>query len=120
MYGGGSSLQTVGVVLAGIGVADLVAAYGLWSLKPWGWTAGMGVLGLGVLTSLYTMAQTGSGGLLGLLVYGSLFWYLSTKQSLFRELTVDQGATSGNTASRQQHYTNQNAGRTSGNGRTEQ
>ena len=119
-YGVGSSLQTLGLALAGVGLVELLAAYGLWTVQPWGWKVSAGVLALGTVFSLYAASQAGSGGLFGLLVHGGLLGYLYTKRPLFRQLVAENGATSGRAVSPQKHYTHQNAGGTSGNGRTNQ
>lgn len=118
-YGVESSLQTLGLVLAGVGLAELLAAYGLWTLQPWGWKASAGALALGALLSLYAASQAGSSGLFGVLVHGGLLGYLYTKRSLFRKLTAGRGTGFGSTASRHHNYTNQNTSRSSSNGRTD-
>jgi hypothetical protein len=85
--GGSSAIALVGVLMMAMGGGYLLAAYGTWTLKPWGWTLAVGVLGAGALSSLLVLTGSASGvGLVGLLANGGLCWYLSANRSLYRRL----------------------------------
>jgi hypothetical protein len=86
--GGSSAIAAVGVLMVAFGGGYLLAAYGTWRLKPWGWTLAVGMLGAGALSSLLVLTGSASGvGLVGLLVNGGLCWYLYANRSLYRRLT---------------------------------
>jgi len=85
--GGSWAIAAVGVLMVAFGVGYLLAAYGTWRLKPWGWTLAVGLLGAGALSSLLVLTGSGSGvGLVGLLANGGLCWYLYANRSLYRRL----------------------------------
>src|SRR5512136_930619 len=46
----GAGLAGSGIWSLVIGVADLVLAWGLWTLKPWAWMGALGLLGFGALS----------------------------------------------------------------------
>lgn len=81
----GSAMGLAGLLTLVFGGAELVAAFGLWTRRAWGWTAGMGVAGCGLLTSLLLLADpfTSTVGLLGLLYSGGVGWYIYGKRWLF-------------------------------------
>lgn len=83
----GNSMGTTALVVLAFGVGELVAAVGLWTRKPWGWTAGMAVCGAGILTSvLLLMNSVTSGvGLMGLVLNAGLGWYIYNQRWVFRD-----------------------------------
>lgn len=82
----GGSLGLAGLLVLVFGAGDLVAAVGLWTRKSWGWTAGLGVAGCGLLTSLLLLTDpfTGTVGMLGLLYSAGVGWYVHGKRWLYR------------------------------------
>jgi len=83
--GGSSAIAGVGVLTTAIGVGYVLAAYGTWTLKPWGWTLAIGLLATGSLSSLLVLTSGAPGpGLLGLVVNGGLCWYLYESVRAFR------------------------------------
>ena len=87
-YGAQSAGGTMGLValLAFVfGAGELAAAFGLWTRKSWGWTAGMGVAACGLLTSLFMLTNplTSGFGLLGVLYNVGLGWYVYGHRWLF-------------------------------------
>jgi len=85
--GAGRSLDTLGLAVLAFGVGELLAAAGLWTRASWGWTAGMGVSGGGILTSAVLLADpfTSTVGLIGLLLNAGIGWYIYHRRWVFRE-----------------------------------
>jgi hypothetical protein len=44
----GGPLALIGLAALVVGIAELVSAYGLWTLRPWAWLLGIGVQAAGV------------------------------------------------------------------------
>lgn len=82
----GTAIQFVGLVAGGLGGAHLLAAYGLWKITPWGRQGAIVLAVVNGLVSLATLLGGGSAGLLGLLLYGAITWYLHRSEALYRRL----------------------------------
>lgn len=67
----------VAFVLLFIAAALLAIVYGLWTLRPWGWTAGMFLFGLDLL---YGFVQF---NVLSIVISLALLWYLFSKRDLY-------------------------------------
>ena len=87
-YGGpaSSSLTVVGLLLAGFGVGQIGAAYGLWTLTPWGRQVGLYLAAGSLLWSVIVLTAGGSAGPLGLILYGWMTWYLYTNEGMYERL----------------------------------
>lgn len=86
--GGGSAITLAGLFSAGLGVGYLAAAYGTWTLRPWGWKLAVTLFGLGALSSAVLVTGDVDGpGLFGLLLNGGLGWYLYANRPLYRRLS---------------------------------
>jgi hypothetical protein len=84
--GFGNALQIVGLVAGVLGGGHLLAAYGLWTITPWGRRLAL-LLAVGtLLLSLLTLLNGGSAGVLGVLLYGGTSWYLYTSEQQYRHL----------------------------------
>lgn len=85
--GGSPAVAGAGVLVVAIGVGYFTAAHGTWTLKPWGWTLAIGLLGTGALSSLLVLTSSASSaGLAGLVVNGGLCWYLYSNRRLYQRL----------------------------------
>lgn len=85
----GGAMLLIGLVLLGIGVGAFVAAYGLWTFRPWGWTAAGAFFGVGAAMSILLALTAGSVGGLVMAVAWNLgpFWYLWTVQERYGSLS---------------------------------
>lgn len=83
---GGGSVETVGLIVAALGVGEIAGAVGLWRRASWGWTAAVAVASAGVLTNLYLLSTAvGSGaGLVGVLVNAGIGWYVYDQRWRFQ------------------------------------
>jgi hypothetical protein len=70
-----------GWLILGGGVLWLLAAVGLWSLRPWAWMLGMFVAGFAVFEAfMYMLAYPGSGVGLGMMIIpGIILLYLNSR-----------------------------------------
>lgn len=85
--GGSSAITLVGLLSAALGAGYLAAAYGTWTLRPWGWKLAVTLFGIGTLSSFVLLTGDLAGpGLFGLLLNGGLGWYLYSNRSLYRRL----------------------------------
>lgn len=67
----------IGLAFLGFFVAYLAVLYGLWTLKPWGWTWGMILFVVDLLIDLF------AGDLVGVLISILLLVYLWSKRSYY-------------------------------------
>ena len=79
----GGALGLVGLLAVVFGAGELVTAFGLWTRKSWGWTAGMAVAGCGVLTSFLLLTGSALPGIVGMGYNVGIGWYLYGKRWLF-------------------------------------
>jgi len=73
----------VGVLMVGIGVLNLVLAYGLWALKAWAWPLAVGVWAATIVLSiLQFMNNTGLlvSMALSVVIAAAILYYLFTPQ----------------------------------------
>lgn len=70
-----------GLIGLAYSVLSLILAYGFWNLKPWAWTLGVGVEGLGIVYAVLTFVNGGSGSnivslLISVGIAAFILWYL--------------------------------------------
>jgi hypothetical protein len=68
-----------GLIVLAYSVLSLVLAYGFWTLKPWGWTLGVGVQGLGIVQAVLQFANNTSqiaSLVIGVGIAAFILWYL--------------------------------------------
>ncbi|WP_336328694.1 hypothetical protein [Halovenus sp. HT40] len=82
----GSSLTVVGLVLAGFGVGNLAAGYGTWTFTSWGRRLGLYIAVGAALGSASMLLMGGPAGPVGLLVHGTVAWYLYTNDQQYSRL----------------------------------
>jgi uncharacterized membrane protein (DUF2068 family) len=66
----------IGVVLLALGIAYLAMAYGVWYGKRWAWTITLILSAIGLLLSVREIAGGNIGGILGIIIYGTVIYYL--------------------------------------------
>lgn len=74
----GPILLFAGIVAIVSGVIGLIAGYGLFALKGWGWTLAIVFAVLNIIRSLLGMFQGGSvpGAIVGIVISGLIIYYL--------------------------------------------
>jgi uncharacterized membrane protein (DUF2068 family) len=62
------------------GVIGLIAGYGLFTLKPWGWTLAIVFAVLNIVHNLLSLFQGGNipGSIIGIVISGLIIYYLNT------------------------------------------
>lgn len=80
--GGGPAILLLGFVLAGLGIAGLAVALGLWRRRRWAWMAALVLEGISVVQILLVVASSGVEGAVGLglvsvVVAPLVFFYLT-------------------------------------------
>ena len=71
-----------GLCLIGTSAGDLAVAWGLWQLRPWGWTAGVSVVTAQIALAMWAMLGGLIGaGLISLVVNGIVLWYLDKPET---------------------------------------
>jgi len=80
-------VETLGLLVLGVGLGQIAAGVGLWARKSWGWTATMGVTALGALSGLVLLSNgfTSSVGAVSLLYNGAVGWYVYQHRWRFRD-----------------------------------
>ena len=66
----------IGVVFAASSILALVAVYGLWTLRAWGWALVLLLYAVSVVAQLYAFARGGSASLIGIAVGTMILLYL--------------------------------------------
>ncbi len=74
-YGGAAT--ELGLLFAGLAVGYLVVLYGLWVLKPWGWTLGMIIFSFDLLIDLVRFDGV------GIIISVILIAYLWSKRAYY-------------------------------------
>jgi len=75
----GSGIAFYGLCVLAASVGDLAVAWGLWQLRPWGWTSGVSVVTAQIGLAMWAMLGGLIGaGLVSLIVNGIVLWYLDT------------------------------------------
>jgi hypothetical protein len=75
----GGMVTLVGVILLVVAFLLLALAYGLWLMRPWAWTLGVGLETANVILALARLAggrETIAGALLTLMIGGTILYYL--------------------------------------------
>ena len=66
-----------GIITVGLGVLDLVFAYGAWGLKPWAWMLGIALEAVGIVVNLLEFrSATASSTLISVVIAGAIIYYL--------------------------------------------
>ena len=79
----GGLFAVIGIVILVVGIAYIVAGYGLWRLRPWAWLV---ALVLSIVSLVFTILGIVGGGGLGasqivsLAVAGVIIYYLNTPE----------------------------------------
>jgi len=71
---------TLGAVILGIGVLDLVAAYGAWNLKKWAVNLLIGISAVSILLNVVTFT---SGSILSLVISAVIIYFVWTNKDAF-------------------------------------
>lgn len=74
----------LGPVIILLGLANFPMIYGLWTVKPWGWTLAMALYAVNILTGLLQLTITGARGIIGLALSVIIIWYIYTKRDLYQ------------------------------------
>jgi len=85
----GTAMETIGLVVMLLGLGQVVAAVGLWSRESWGWTATMGVTGVGTLSGLWFLMNgfTSTLGVIVLLSNAAVGWYVYKQRWRYRDVS---------------------------------
>ncbi|HEY1168684.1 MAG TPA: hypothetical protein VGE81_06915 [Candidatus Limnocylindrales bacterium] len=71
--------RLIALVLLGVGLSELVLAYGAWMLRPWAWTVGVV---LEVIVIVLAVLQLGRleflRHIITIVIAGATLWYLAT------------------------------------------
>lgn len=71
-----------GIIFLALGIAEIVLAYGMWTLKPWAWTLGIGLavvsLALVVVQAVLNgnIVQSLTGSIVSIVIWAVVLWYL--------------------------------------------
>jgi len=75
-----------GIIALALGAAEIAEAYGLWTLKPWAWTLG---IGLAIVSLAFIVLQAVLSGnivdtlvssIISIVIWGVVLWYLMQPQ----------------------------------------
>jgi hypothetical protein len=72
-----------GILLLALAIVEIAFGIGAWTLKPWAWTLGLIVVGVGIifaLVDLVAFRQGFFGVLIRLVIYGVIAYYLMTPE----------------------------------------
>jgi hypothetical protein len=79
-FEGGIALY--GLCVIGTSAGDLAVAWGVWQLRPWGWTGGVSVVTAQIVLAMWAMLGGLIGaGLVSLAVNGVVLWYLDRPET---------------------------------------
>jgi hypothetical protein len=73
-----------GIALVALGVAEVVLSYGLWTLKPWGWTLGVALAAIALALIVVQAVVSGNivnslvGSIISIVVWLIVLYYLFT------------------------------------------
>jgi uncharacterized membrane protein HdeD (DUF308 family) len=66
----------IGIVFIAIGIANLVMGYGLWKGKGWAWTITLILSGIGIISSLVSIAERHAEAIVNFIIYAIIIYYL--------------------------------------------
>jgi uncharacterized membrane protein (DUF2068 family) len=66
------------VLLFVTGIADLVFAYGAWTLRPWGWKVGLIGAGLMIVSALIRIVDNPTSAVISIAISVAIVYYLNT------------------------------------------
>ncbi len=72
-----------GILLLAFAVIEIAFGIGSWTLKPWAWTLGLIVVGVGIIFAIVDLVAFRSGFfgvLIRLVIYGAIAYYLMTPE----------------------------------------
>ena|ERR1044071_4755281 len=74
----GGMAMILGLVTLVLSVLEIAFAYGAWTLKPWGWTLGIVVAVISLVSSLLVVVMGGSitGQIISIVIAGVILYYL--------------------------------------------
>jgi hypothetical protein len=72
----GGLAALVGALALGVGVLNLVFAWGAWGLKPWAWTLGIGIEAVVIVLGLFNLIQGDTGSIVSIAIAGLITYYL--------------------------------------------
>jgi hypothetical protein len=74
----GGLITIIGLAAIIVGVAQIVSAYGFWTLKPWGWMVGVGIAVANIVIAvLWYLAGSGiSNQILSVVISAVILYYL--------------------------------------------
>jgi hypothetical protein len=75
----GSVLLT-GLILLVLSVAYLAFAYGAWTLKPWGWTLGIGLAAISAVVAVLQLIGGDLSSIISIAISAVIIYYLMTPQ----------------------------------------
>lgn len=84
--GVGAAVQLVGLLAGTLGAGHLLAAYGLWTVTPWGRRLALWLSVGNALLGVVVLLGGGSAGLFGVVLYGAMSWYLHGLAAAYRRL----------------------------------
>ena len=73
-----------GIIAIVLGVAEIVLAYGLWTLKPWAWTLGIGLAIISLALIVVQAVLSGNivnsliGSIISIVIWAIVLYYLFT------------------------------------------
>ena len=78
--GYGSLYSLIGIGILAISVAELIFAFGAWSLRPWAWKLGLGLFIANIVLQVLWITQGAGIGnvVITILVSGAILYYLDT------------------------------------------
>lgn len=74
----------VGLVAMVLSLAQLVVAWGLWTLQPWAWTLTMIVYGLDLLVDVFKLLTGNALAIVGIIIGGLLLAYVYSKRDYYK------------------------------------
>lgn len=81
-YGGLGVL--LGMFVMGLSVAQLGVIYGLWTVQPWGWTAGVALYALNVVLQLLNVVMGQASAILGVIISAGILAYIYSKRDVYK------------------------------------
>lgn len=76
----GAVAVVFGLLILAVAILEIGLAYGLWTMKPWAWSLGIGLEAVAVVLELIRFAggrSTASSFIVTLVIAGAIIWYLT-------------------------------------------
>ena len=68
----------LGIVVLATAIADIVFAYGAWTLKPWAWMVGIVIGVISIVLAALSLGGGGSTPVVTIILWGVVIYYLNT------------------------------------------